>query len=82
LQPADGVAETMLPQRSMVSMCTVSAPITPSRATVGSPTPGARVSISPRMAESWSTQGVCPSTAPGRSVMEASPVTSTRRAAL
>ena len=36
-QPPDGVALTMLPSRSITSRWQVSAPITPSRATVGSP---------------------------------------------
>ena len=43
-QPPEGVALTILPSRSITSRWQVSAPITPSRATVGSPAPGARVS--------------------------------------
>ena len=56
-QPPEGVALTMFPQRSITSICTVSAPITPRRATVGSPIPGARVSSSARSAAWWSTTG-------------------------
>ena len=37
--PPDGVAETMLPQRSITSMWQVSPRVSPSGLTVGSPTP-------------------------------------------
>ncbi len=81
-QPPDGVALTMLPHRSITSICTVSAPVTPIRATVGSPAPGARVSMSARAAASWSTQGDRLSAVPGRSANDASAPTRRRRASL
>ena len=47
-QPAEGVALTMLPQRSMTSMWQVSPPEAPRRETVGSPVPAAARAVTPR----------------------------------
>src|SRR5271165_2716114 len=55
--PPEGVALTMLPKRSITSTWHVSPPTAPSRATVGSSTPSARVNNSVRLYASWSTHG-------------------------
>ena len=47
-QPAEGVALTMLPQRSMTSTWQVSPPEAPRRETVGSPVPAAIATSSAR----------------------------------
>ena len=46
--PADGVAETIFPQRSIISIWQVSPPEAPKRETVGSPVPAAARASSPR----------------------------------
>ena len=86
-QPPDGVADTMLPQRSMTSMWQVSPRVSPVTLTVGSPTPAIAPPASPWAGAVYSvrsggTKGSTPATAPGRNSADAvSPIIARRSAA-
>ena len=86
-QPPDGVADTMLPQRSTTSIWQVSPRVSPVGVTVGSPTPRPAAEASPASAggvysvRSGGKYGSRPGTVPGRKSWDARSVISARRLA-